>query len=197
MNGKPAPKFLTRFDKQYLAKLVELGDERKALREVFGPGTPMTKHDEIMRKPLAQKELRRMMKEADANMEVAASLALRYLQRVMAVNVNDIIDPETGQPRKDVPDEYWAAVNQFEKSETESGSKTKVVMADKLRAATQILKIHGLTQPKQDVNVNIGIVQQLKSADVDEEAGALLESFFASRGALDAEIVEREDDENA
>jgi len=195
MNNKPVPKFLTRYDKQYLAKLIEIGDERKALRAVFGPGTPLTKHDEIMRKPLAQKELRRMMKEADAEMEVAASLALRYLQRVMAVNVNDIIDPQTGIPKEEVPDEYWAVVNQFEKSETETGSKTKVVMADKLRAATQILKIHGLTQPKQDVNVNIGIVQQLKSSEVaDDEVDSLLENFFSARANVsDAEIVDEND----
>ena len=195
MNNKPAPKFLTRFDKQYLAKLIEIGDERKALREVFGPGTPMTKHDEIMRKPLAQKELRRMMKEADANMEVAASLALKFLQRAMAVNINDILDPETGLPRKDVPDEYWSVVHQFERNETDTGSKTKVVMTDKMRAATQILKIHGLTQPKQDVNVNIGIVQQLKSSEVgDDEVDSLLENFFSARGDIsDAEIVDEND----
>ena len=193
MNDKPAPKFLTSYDKQYLAKLIEIGDERKALREVFGPGTPIKKHDEIMRKPLAQKELRRMMKEADANMEVAASLALKFLQRAMAVNINDILDPQTGEVKEDVPEEYWAVVNQFEKSETETGSKTKVVMTDKLRAATQILKLHGLTQPKQDVNVNIGIVQQLKSSEVpDDEVDALLENFFNARkgNVTDAEVID-------
>ena len=193
MNDKPAPKFLTRYDKQYLAKLIEIGDERKALREVFGPGTPMTKHDEIMRKPLARKEFNRMMEESDANMQVAAGLALKFLQRAMAVNVTDVIDPETGAPKGDVPEEYWSVVSQYERNETEAGTRTKVVMTDKLRAATQILKLHGLTQPKQDVNVNIGIVQQLKSSEVpDDEVDALLDNFFSARkgNISDAEVIE-------
>jgi hypothetical protein len=187
-----APKFLTKREKDYIRYFVLYGDERKALREVFGTGTPIKKHDEIFAKPLAQKYYRQMLDDADASLDVSARLAVQFLNRALAVNIADILDPTTGAIRDDIPEEYFDAVQSI-KFDPETGGVTQINTVNKMKAAETVLKMKGAMNQQVDVNVNVSLVEQLKSSEVaDEEVDALLENFFKSSGTktIDAEVVE-------
>jgi len=192
MANAPVPKFLSRHDKEYIRLFIQYGDERKALREVFGPGTPKKKHDEIFNKPLAQKYYRKLMEEADVSLDVGAHLAMKTLMRSLSVNFADIYDMERGRMKDDVPEEYYDAVQQV-KFDAETGAVTQLSFVNKLKAAEMVLKMKGQLNKQVDVNVNLSIAEQLKSTDVeDEEVDALIRRVLSGGEPIDAEIVKEE-----
>lgn len=186
--------YLSEHDIKYLHTFAELGDERKALTQVFGKYTPIKRHTEILSKPLARKKLKEIVSTAIADMEQGAYASLRKLTNIQNTNLNDVIDLQTGVFKEDIDDRYVDAIKSV-KYDAETGGVLQITMHDKLKAIETGMKFTGLLNKKVDVNVNLSITEQLR-ADVvpDSDVDAFLKKFLASPtdDAIEAEVTETE-----
>ena len=196
MSDKPTAKILTANEEKYIHKLIEFGDSRKALREVFGKFAPARLHDEILAKPLAQKMLKRLREQAKIDYENTSIQTLKKLKALEDTHIGHIVDLKTGAVKDDIDEEHLHAIKSI-KFDPETGQVVQLQMADKLSVINTKMKYHGLLNRKVDVNVNLSIAEQLKSGDVDdEEVDGFLEKMLGhSVGETqDAEIVEEDED---
>ncbi|ADV46432.1 hypothetical protein [Nitratifractor salsuginis] len=191
----PAKNYLTKMEIRYLHRFAELMDERKALREVFGPYTPRKRHDEIMAKPLAQKKLKEIVDNGIADMENAAYSAMKKLVNIQNTNIADILDLQTGQIREDIDPAYADAIKSI-KYDPETGAVVQVTLADKLKAVETTLKFAGKLNKKVDMNVNVSITDQLRNAEIpDEEVDGFIKQMLgAPDDAIEAEVEEGGDE---
>ena len=181
--------FLSEHDIKYLHAFAELGDERKALTEVFGKYTPKKRHMEILSKPLARKKLKEIVAAAVADMEQGAYASLRKLTNIQNANLNDIIDLRTGNFKEDIDDCYVDAIKSV-KYDAETGGVLQITMHDKLKAIETGMKFTGLLNKQIDVNVNLSITEQLRADNVpDSEVDLFLKKFLA---APDDDVIEAE-----
>ena len=181
--------YLTEHEEKYIHRFAQLHDERRALTEVFGKFTPRKRHDEIMSKPMARKLLKQIVDQAVVDMEQSSAASLRKLMNIQNATLADFIDLRTGRIREDIEQEYLDAVKSI-KYDAETGAVTQIVLQDKLKAIETSLKFTGMLNKKVDVNVNVSITEQLKSAEVnDAEVDAFLQKFLS---APDDETIEAE-----
>lgn len=187
--SKKAVSYLTEHEERYIHRFAQLHDERRALTEVFGKYTPRKRHDEIMRKPMARKLLKKIVDQAVQDMEQSSAASLRKLMNIQNANLGDFVDLKTGKIRDDIEPEYLDAIKSI-KYDAETGAVTQIVLQDKLKAIETSLKFTGMLNKKVDVNVNLSITEQLKSNEVDDaEVDAFLRKFLA---APKDEVIEAE-----
>ena len=182
--------YLTEHEEKYIHRFAQLHDERRALTEVFGKFTPRNRHDEIMRKPMARKLLKKIVDQAVQDMEQSSAASLRKLMNIQNATLADFIDLRTGKIRDDIEQEYLDAIKSI-KYDAETGAVTQIVLQDKLKAIETSLKFTGMLNKKVDVNVNVSITEQLKSAEVnDAEVDAFLQKFLSAPDGdtIDAEV---------
>lgn len=182
--------YLTEHEEKYIHRFAQLHDERRALTEVFGKFTPRKRHDEIMSKPMARKLLKKIVDQAVVDMEQSSAASLRKLMNIQNATLADFIDLRTGRIRDDIEQEYLDAIKSI-KYDAETGAVTQIVLQDKLKAIETSLKFTGMLNKKVDVNVNVSITEQLKSAEVnDAEVDAFLQKFLSAPDGdtIDAEV---------
>lgn len=180
--------YLTEHDIRYIHEFAMSHDQRKSLSRIFGPYTPMKRHDEIMCRPLAQKKLQAVVNNAVKEMEKSSASSLRKLMNIQNATLNDFIDLKTGDFKDDIPQEYMDAVKSVN-YDAKTGAVTQVTLVDKLKAIETSLKFTGMLNKKIDVNVNLSITEQIASSTVgDEEVDDFIKNLLSKPKEL--EVIE-------
>ncbi len=159
--------YLSDHDIQYLHSFAQTHDCRRSLTEVFGKWTPLKRHDEIMRKPLAMKKFKKIVDDAVQLMESSSSASLKRLMNIQSANISDFIDLQTGAIRDDIEPHYLDAIKAV-KYDPETGAVVQITLNDKLKAIETSLKFTGMLNKKIDVSVNLSITEQIASSTIGD-----------------------------
>jgi len=191
--------YLSRHDIEYLHAFARLQDDRKALEEVFGKGTSLSRHEEIMRKPLARKKFEEIVAQAVSYMKHSASASLQRLMNIQSANLEDFIDLKTGDIKDDIDPRYLDAIKSI-KYDPKTGAVVQVSLVDKLKAIETSLKFTGVLSKKVDVSVSLSIADQLANSTVGEEqVDEFIKNLLInpkSKETIDVEEVVHEEEKN-
>jgi len=188
--------FLSDHDIRYLHEFATCHDERKALTKIFGAYTPLKRHTEIMRKPMARKKLQEITNQAVKDMEQSSASSLKRLMNIQSANLGDFIDLSTGDFKADIPQQYMDAIKSVN-YDAKTGAVTQITLVDKLKAIETSLKFTGMLNKKVDVNVNLSISEQIASStvgdsEVDDFIKNLLTKPKEDENVIEVEEVEHE-----
>lgn len=134
--------------------LIDLDAKNAAIRAGYSPKTAEKASEWIRRdnpsKPLLRAEIDKRLAARSKRTEITADQVLAGIVKIALVNVLDVIDPETGELRKDISRESAAAISSIKVRQTKFGTETEVRIEN--FAALQLLGKHLGMFDKDDRN---------------------------------------------
>lgn len=142
--------------------LIDLNATQAAIRAGYSVESASEIGCENLTKPNIQQAIAIAMAERSRRTGVNQDRVVLELAKIAFVKITDIVDPDTGEIRKDASDDDLACVEsiKYKHSDTDAGrsEEREVKIASKLKALEKLGQHLGMWNDKIDVNVAIPVV---------------------------------------
>lgn len=156
-------KKLTRKQQLFVEEyLIDLNATQAAIRAGYSVDSARDIGCENLTKPNIQEAIAKEMAERSKRLGINQDRVVLELAKIALVKITDIVDPDTGEIRKDASDDDLACVEsiKYKHSDTDMGysEEREIKIASKLKALELLGKHLGMWNDKFDVNVAIPVV---------------------------------------
>ena len=162
---KPLTPKQARFCEEYM---IDLNGTQAAIRAGYSPKTAQEQSSRLLSNVMVKGKIDELQKDRSKRTEIEADRVIKELALIGFANMLDYISIEDGVARIDLsrlsPDQA-AAIHEIKTEHMESGQRTKIKLADKLRALTKLGEHLGIFSQMQKHDGAINVVIQ------NEEAG--------------------------
>lgn len=155
-----------RFCEEYM---IDLNGTQAAIRAGYSPKTAQEQASRLLSNVIVKGRTDELQKARSKRTEIEADRVVKELALIGFANMLDYISIDNGQARIDLsrlsPDQA-AAIHEIKTEHMESGQRTKIRLADKLRALTKLGEHLGMFSQTQKHDGVINVVVLNEEADL-------------------------------